>query len=204
MKKILIGLFTIIVMTQLQANAFDWNTLFKFWDTATEAQTTEVQTVKTFADINNQMATIDKSVQDAFINIVSDLSTWREERSIKSELKAKNANLTDIISNYTTMLANNKEAYTKEAKKLSAKEKTALVNNLAILSEDAQKYLLLATDGVKTAANTLKTTQKLSEAATTISNINKTANELKTRATTVVNMANQIKTIATAAGISVK
>ena len=206
MKKILVSLFVIVGMTSLQANAFswDWASVLKFWDRATEAQTAEVQTTKTLADIQNQMTTIDKSVQDAFVDIVSELSSWKETRDIKSELKKNNTNFMNTISNYTTKIANDRDNFIKKINKLSAKEKTALINDIAVLSESTQQYLLLATDGVKTATNTLKTTQKLSEFATTVSNINNTANQLKNRAATVINLANQAKTIAQAAGLTVQ
>ena len=75
MKKIVLSLFVIAAMTSLQANAFDYMSALKFWDRATDAQTAEAQTTKTLAEIETQMATIDKSVQEAFIDIVS------EERS---------------------------------------------------------------------------------------------------------------------------
>ena len=88
--------------------------------------------------------------------------------------------------------------------KMSEKEKTNLVNNIASLSQFAQQYLLLATDGVKTASNSLKATQKLSEFATTVNNINSIAGQLKNRATTVYNLVNQARVIAQAAGLTVQ
>jgi len=204
MKKIVLSLFVIAAMTSLQANAFDVASTLKFWDRATEAQTAQEQTTKTLADIQTQMTTIDKSVQDAFISIASELSTRREVKSIKSDLKANSENLATVISTYTAKMANDKDNFTKKISKLSTKEKTALVNNLATLSEDAQQYLLLATDGIRTASTALKNTQKLSEFATTVTNINNVAGQLKRRATTVINLANQAKSIAQAAGVTVQ
>ena len=47
MKKIVLSLFVIVAMTSLQANAFDLMSVLKFWDRATEAQTSaEAQTAK--------------------------------------------------------------------------------------------------------------------------------------------------------------
>ena len=204
MKKIVLSLLVIAAMTSLQANAFDVVSALKFWDRATEAQTAEAQTTKTLEEIETQMATIDKSVQEAFIGIISDLSTRKEVKSIKSDLKSNSANLTNIISTYTAKIANSKEDFVKKVNSLSEKEKTALANNLAVLSEGAQQYLLLATDGVKTASNALKTSQRLSDFATTVTNINNVAGQLKNRATTVINLANQMKTIAQTAGVTVQ
>ena len=205
MKKIVLCLFVIIAMTSLQANAFDLMSALKFWDRATEAQTTaEAQTTKTLTDIQNQMTTIDKSVQDAFIDIVSELSNRKETKEIKNQLKSNSDNLAVVISNYANTIANNKDKFVKSVNDLSNKEKAALVNDLATLSEGAQQYLLLATEGVKSASNALKTTQKLSEFATTVNNINTVANQLKSRATTVLNLANQAKAIAQAAGVTVQ
>ena len=205
MKKIVLSLFVIAAMTSLQANAFDYMSALKFWDRATEAQTSaEAQTAKTLTEIQNEMATIDKSVQEAFIDIVSDLSSRKEVKSIKSDLKTNSDNFANVISTYTAKLANDKENFAKTISKMSEKEKTNLVNNLAILSEDAQQYLLLATNGVKTASNALKASQKLSEFATTVNNINSVAGQLKNRATTVINLANQMKAIAQTAGVTVQ
>ena len=206
MKKILISLLVIIGIATVQSEAFawDWMSALKFWDRATEAQAAEAQKAKTLTDIQNQMTTIDKTVQDAFIDIVSELSTRKEAKNIKSELKTNSANFTNIISNYTTKIASNKDNFVKEVNNLSTKEKTALANNIATLAESTQQYLLLATDGVKTATNTLKATQKLSEFATTVTNINNTANQLKNRAATVINFVNQAKAIAQTAGVAVQ
>ena len=204
MKKIVLSLFVIVAMTSLQANAFDFMSALKFWENTAEKQAEQVQTAQTLTDIQTQMATIDKSVQDAFIDIVSDLSTRKETKNIKNQLKSGSDNLTTVISNYVNTLANNKEAMTKTISKLSNKEKTALVNNLATLTEDAQKYILLATDGAKAASNSLKTSQKLSDFATTVNNINKVGSQLKNRAASVLNLANQAKTLAQAAGLTVQ
>ena len=202
MRKIVLSLFVIIAMTTVQANAFDLMSALKFWDRATEQQTAEAQTAKTLAEVENQMAVIDKSVQDAFLNIVSELSARKEEKTIKSNLKVQT--ITDVINSYTNTIANNKNNFTDTIKNMSAKEKTTLVNNVAALSESGQQYLLLATDGIKAATNALKASQKLSEFATTVNNVNNVANQLKSRATTVINLANQIKTIATSAGVAVQ
>ena len=202
MKKIVLSLFVIIAMTTVQANAFDLISALKFWDRATSEQSAEVQTAKTLADIENQMTTIDKSVQEAFLDVVSQLSTRKEEKTIKSNLKVQT--ITDVITGYTNTLANNKNNFVNTVKSMSTKEKTNLVNSLATLSENGQQYLLLATDGIKAATNALKSTQKLSEFATTVNNVNNVANQLKNRAATVINLSNQIKAIASSAGVSVQ
>ena len=202
MKKIVLSLFVVIAMTSLQANAFDLMSALKFWDRATSEQSAEVQTAKTLADIENQMTTIDKSVQEAFLDVVSQLSTRKEEKTIKSNLKVQT--ITDVITGYTNTLANNKNNFVNTVKSMSTKEKTNLVNSLATLSENGQQYLLLATDGIKAATNALKSTQKLSEFATTVNNVNNVANQLKNRAATVINLSNQIKAIASSAGVSVQ
>lgn len=202
MKKVVLSLFVIIAMTTVQANAFDLMSALKFWDRASAQQTAEAQTAKTLADVEKQMTTIDKSVQDAFLNIVSELSTRKEEKTIKSNLKVQT--ITDVINAYTNTLANNKNNFVNTVKKLSTKEKTTLANNIAALSEGGQQYLLLATDGIKAATNELKSSQKLSEFATAVNNVNNVANQLKSRATTVINLANQMKTIAANGGVAVQ
>lgn len=201
MKKILIGL-AVIGITTLQVNAFEWSSLLNFIGKASETQTSQLQTT-TLNDLERQMTTIDSSVQTAFVDIVSELSGWKETRSVKSQLKSNEIALADVISNYAnTYIANNKQKIVNKIQKMSAKEKTALVNDIKTLAEGGQNYLLLAANGAKTASTALKSAQTVSEVTTTITNINKTASELKQRATTVTTFINQIKSMATAAGVS--
>lgn len=202
MKKIFICMVVLVGFSALQVNAFDWNSALNFITRASEAQTTET-VPSTLTDLEKQMSAIDNSVQTAFVNIVSELSGWKETRSVKSQLKSNNAILTEIISDYTnTYLANNKQNIINTIKKMSAKEKTALINNLSTLTESGQKYLLLATNGAKTATNTLKAAKNVSEVANTVASINKTAVELRSRASAVYSFAKQIKTVADSAGVS--
>lgn len=203
MKKIILCMGVLLAMTSLQANAFDFTSALNFLNKASEAQTNTTETVKTLSDVETQMAAIDKSVQETFLNIVSELSTRKETKNIKKELKENSDALNQVLANYAANLAANKEKVTKTISKMSSKEKTALLEELKALSEYSQKYLLLATDSVKAATTAVKSAQKFNEVATTLANVNKVATELKSRATTVVNFANQLKTIATTAGLTV-
>ncbi len=201
MKKILLSL-VIIGVTSMQANAFDWNSVLNFIGRASEVPATQTATLN---DLEKQMKTIDNSVQNAFIDIVSELSGWKETWSVKSQLKSGEDVLANVISNYaSTYIANNKQNVINKIKKMSAKEKAKLVSNIMTLTNSGQNYLLLAANGAKTASNALKTAQTVSEVTTTIANVNRTAAEIKQRATTVMTLANQIKTVATAAGVSVQ
>ena len=206
MKKIL-SVLAVIVLTSLQANAFDFSSMLSIFNKASEEQATQAvqtQTAKTLADVQTQMSNLDASVQQVFLNIVSELSNRKEVKEVKKQVKSNSTALNDIISNYANTLAQNKDEVVKKISKLSSKEKTNLVNNIATLSGYAQQYVLLATDGVKTATNTIKSAQKISEVTTTLTNLNKVATDLKSRAKTVVNFTSQIKNIAQAAGLSVQ
>ena len=203
MKKIILSLFVIVAMTSLQANAFDFSSALNFLNRASEAQAQATESVKTLSDVQAQMSSIDSSVQEAFLDIVSELSTRKETKNVKNQLKSNSEALNQVIANYASTLAANKENLTKKISKLSSKEKTNLVNNLATLTKAGQDYLLLATDGAKAATTAVKSAQKFNEVATTIANVNKVAADLKSRATTVINFANQMKSLATTAGVSV-
>ena len=63
MKKICMVIAVIIALAPLQANAFDWMSAVKFWERASESQAAQAQTTKSLAEIETQMAAIDKSVQ---------------------------------------------------------------------------------------------------------------------------------------------
>ena len=204
MKKLIIGMIIMAFTSAMSVEAFDWASALNFIGRVSESNTAESQPV-TLNELEKRMANIDNSVQNAFIDVVSDLSGWWQTWNIKSQLKkAGNDALVNTMSDYTnSYLANNRQAIVNKIKKMSAKERTSLINDLAKLKESEQNYLLLATNGVKSATNALATAQNLSEAATTITNINRMAASLKNRATTVMTFANQIKTIATVAGMSV-
>ena len=203
MKKILTVVAIVSCMTIMEANAFDWSSVVNFLSKASEPQT-EQTALATISDVEKQMAAIDNSAQTAFVDIVSKLSSWRETRNIKSQLKSSSTNISDVMSNYINEYFNsNKETITNKIKKMSAKDKTALVNNINTLVESGQKYMTLAANGAKTAANAFKTAQTINEAATTAANVNRVAAELRKRATTAINFANNVKSLAKTAGVSV-
>lgn len=204
MKKIIIASILCFTMTTISANAFSWDSALNFINKASTIREAQTQEVKTLADIEKEMAAVDSSVQESFLNIVSKLSSWRESRNIKSQIKKGQKPLNEIITNYVSNLNTNKANITKKMSKLSSKDKQAMINNISTLAQDGQQYLILATQGVKSASNALRTAQKVSEFTTTLSNVNKIGSELKTKATTVVNLANQLKAIADTAGLAVK
>jgi len=204
MKKIIVGLFIIAFATSLSAEAFDWNSALNFLGRVSENNTTETQPVS-LNELETRMTAIDNTVQTAFIDVVSDLSGWKETWDVKSQLKQSGSeSLVKTITEYTnSYLANNRQTIVNKIKKMSSKEKTALINDLAKLKESEENYLLLATNGVKSATNALSAAQNLTEVTDTITSVNRIAASLKNRATTVMTFANQIKTIANAAGVSV-
>lgn len=203
MKKLFISLVVVTAFGVSQADAFDWNAALNFLGRAQETQTTQLQTA-TISDVEAKMAAIDNSVQTAFVDIVSELSGWRETRTVKSQIKSNQDLFASVITEYTnTYLENNKQNVINTIKKMSSKEKAALLNNLNTLTECGQNYLLLATNGAKTATNAFRTAQTVSEVTTTITNVNRAAAELRSRATTVMTLAKQIKAIASTAGVSV-
>lgn len=204
MKKVLACILVLSGLSVARAEAFDWGALFSLFSSSAGQQTTVVQTSQ-FSDLEQQMSAIDLSVQTAFVDIVSKLSGWWDTRSIKSQIKKQDKALADIITSYTNeYLVNKSDAVAKKIKNMSEKEKSALVKDITTLTDNGQKYLLLATNTAKTAASTLKTAQNIADVSNTVANINKMAVDLRSRATTVYNMAKQLKAIANAAGVTVK
>ena len=202
MKKILACILVLAGLSVSRAEAFDWGALFNVFAGTTEQQTT-VTAANQFSDLEAQMSAIDSTVQTTFVDIVSKLSGWWDTRSIKSQLKKQNA--IDVISSYTNeYLSKNQEAIAKKLKNMSEKEKTALIQDITALTDNGQKYLLLATNAAKTATTTLKSAQNIAEVSNTVANINKMAVDLRSRATTVYNMAKQLKSIAGTVGMNIK
>ena len=168
MKKFILTVAVIAAMTSLQANAFDFTSALNFLNRASSAEQTAVDTVKTLSDVETKMTNIDADVQTAFLNIVSELSTRKEIKNVKNQLKDDSTALNTVIANYASTLAANKENLTKTINKLSSKEKTTLVNNISALTKAGQDYLLLATDGVRAATTEVKTAQKFNEVTTAL------------------------------------
>lgn len=203
MKRFLIGAI-IIFAASMPANAFSWDSALNFWNKVSESQAAQTQQINTLNDVEVQMEKLDKNVQSTFLDIVTLLSSKKEAKEIKSKLQDDNSELESMIVNYTKNLTSNKDSLEKTVKKLSSKNKTALVNDITLLAEESQNYLVLATNGIKAASNAMHAAQRVNEMATTLTNINRLAYELRTKASTVVTLANQLKTVASAAGLAVK
>lgn len=220
MKRFLLTCVALTLITT-EANAYDWtNILNVFTNTTQEADTqTTVQNdvLNSLTNIQNQANTIDSTVQENFLSIVSLLSSKKEATSIKSQLKSINSNtktteseksalINQVLSTYASGFVNNSDSVN-SIKKLSTSDKIELVKQLASLEQSGQKYASLAKQAITTsAANVLKSSSSASNAsaddiASIISQTNQTATLIKERATNTLNFVNQIRTVAKLAGI---
>lgn len=217
MKKTLILGFIIFNITLLNANAIEWgnvyNILTRTQTIQTPAKTTNTAyAIQALTDFQNKATSIDSTFQNSFLSIVSKLSPPQEANTIKSNFASilnnknktteqKNILISQLISNYTNNLSQNKTSYAEIVKNLSYADKISLANDLATITQSGQQYTILAKQGLTTATNLLKTSSKdAPDLITTIQCLNQTATTIKNRAVTVSNFVSKVKTISKYAG----
>lgn len=234
MKKYILTVIMILVTVQA-ANAFNWGTLLRnsaqpatttktttysnilnslFSNSRTQVKqtTTSADVITALANFQNQAQSIDNSVQNSFLSVVSQLSTQQEANTLKSRMAtilANNANtqiqkeelIDELISNYTQNLTANKTDIASIIKNMSASDKAQLANNLANLAQNSQQYITLAKKGTTTASTLLKASQNAQDIISTINTIRQTATTIKSRATTISNFVSKVRTISKYAGL---
>lgn len=209
MKKILAIALFVIMLTPLRANAFDWGSFFRWFffggETVQALTTDEINT--TVKDINEQVKTLDNSVQTDFLAVVPYLTTQKDATNFESEFKKINASnakdsdeqILKIISDYTTTIKSNKVGVLLILKTSSDIDKTALASKVKLLSENAQKYNELYKKGYNLTSKVTTTDDK--EQTSAIENLNKTTESVKNKAEVIYAFASQVKTLASLAGI---
>ena len=219
MKKYILTVIAILVTMQA-ASAINWNRALSPLITGTyKTQATQPKTTVSSADVitelakfQNQAQSIDNSVQNSFLSIVSQLSTKQEASTIQSKVMSILANssktqqqksdmIDELIANYTQNLASNKSDVVTIIKNMSTSDKTTLANNLAALVQNSQQYAALAKQGTTTAATLMKASQDAKDIISTVNTIRQTAVTVKNRATTVANFVNKVRTISKYAGL---
>ena len=234
-KNLLIGLAVIISMP-IAANAFyldasDLNPILNIGQNeiknkqtvtiptidVSKVQTQAAQTVTSsalsgLAELNNKMASTDKSVQNSFIDLVSILSSQQESQRIQSKMSsilssgnteaAKSTAISELITGYSSYLVSNKGSLATTIMSMNAKDKSSLVKTISSLASSQVDYMNLAGEYTKAASNVAKTTQNLTEIANNLKTIQETANTLKTNAQAVQTLITQVSNVAKAGGLT--
>lgn len=206
----------LIMLSQTSVNAFEWglvNTILSrqaAQATSTSALTA-IDIVNTFADIENQAETIDSSVQNSFLTLVSTLSSQEEAQAINSQIASILANtsaneidkrnlISQIMTSYAASLKNNTSDTASIIRNLSVDDRAALTQVVTSLAQDGQSYLQLGKQGVAAATNAVKVAKKAGDFITVLNDVNRTVANIKNRAQTVIYMTNLVKTISKSAG----
>jgi len=216
----------IIFATTLQANAFDDVGSFVRWifsipepKPAIEKSSPEAFKIATeeatdkLIDINTKTAIPDVTSNEAFLSIVSILSPSDYAQQIKSKLTLvqydptlndteKSIAISDIISDYQSVIGDNKEAYINKLKNLSTANKKVLTEKLAILSKNGTEYIKLGRISAGTGNKYLSETLAGDNRTPTVDEINSITGKLTQRAQALTYLTRELKNLARQANIS--
>lgn len=219
MKKLIGILVLIIALGQTSVYAFNWSSLLtgvsQSRPAAKTTTTTSAEVLRTLANFQSQAQSIDDSVQNSFLSVVSQISTPQESTILNSKVASilanttqtqeqKNVLISQLISNYTMNMNNNKTDIADIIENMSATEKKELANSVANLAQNSRQYAALAKQGVSTASTLMKASQNANDVLTTINTMRQTAANIKNRATTVANFVNKVRAISKYAGFFIQ
>ncbi len=162
----------------------------------------------------NDLALIsaDTDFQATFINLVSLLSKQEQTVAIRSQIAdimmnsklsetKKCAALNDLMAAYAIALENNKSSAINVITNLSAAEQKNLVNTLNTMSQDADRYIEVATKYAKYGTTLAQNASDTTILANNISDIRKTAVTLSNSAKNIKVVATQVAAYARIAGL---
>ena len=217
MKKIIICA-SILAITPLSANAVDWGNIFGIMvnnavQTQASKTTATADVSKTLNDLESQAKAIDKSVQDSFLAIASKLSAEKDLEALENKLDSIVANnkttdsekaelIAQVFNDYTKELKNNKQSVVSIIENMTESERADLAKYITAIAQDGQNYPNVAKQSISTASTAMKYASKAEEAVKIYKDIKSTATELTNSAKTIINVANQLKSIAKTAGLT--
>jgi hypothetical protein len=216
MKKIVSVMVFVLILGQTGASAFDWGSVLTVLsqnrtNTVSQNPNTSADVLKALASFQSQAQSVDNSVQNSFLSVVSQLSSPQEATILDSKISSilsnstqnqeqKSVLINQLISNYTATLSGNKLDVAEVIGDMSNSERAELANNLAELAQNSKQYAELAKQGISTAKTMMKVSQNANDVLTTINTMRQTAANIKNRATTVANFVNRVRSISKYAG----
>lgn len=215
MKKI-IGLLLIFALGQTCVYAFNWASLLtpvspRSYTATSQTATTSADVLNALANFQAQTQSVDNSVQNSFLSVVSKISSPQEATILDSKIKSilmnntqtqeqKSVLVNQLISAYTANLSTNKMDVAEIISDMSSSDRVELANSLSELAQNSKQYAALAKQGVSTAQTMMKVSQNANDVLTTINTMRQTAANIKNRATTVANFVNKVRSISKYAG----
>ena len=180
-------------------------------NTVSQNPTTSADVLAALANFQSQAQSVDNSVQNSFLSVVSQLSSPQEATILDSKISSilsnntqnqeqKSVLINQLISNYTATLSGNKLDVAEVIGDMSNSERAELASSLAELAQNSKQYTELAKQGISTAKTMMKISQNANDVLTTINTMRQTAANIKNRATTVANFVNRVRSISKYAG----
>lgn len=216
MKKIVSVMVFVLILGQTGASAFDWGSVLTVLsqnrtNTVSQNPTTSADVLAALANFQSQAQSVDNSVQNSFLSVVSQLSSPQEATILDSKISSilsnntqnqeqKSVLINQLISNYTATLSGNKLDVAEVIGDMSNSERAELASSLAELAQNSKQYTELAKQGISTAKTMMKISQNANDVLTTINTMRQTAANIKNRATTVANFVNRVRSISKYAG----
>ena len=216
MKKIISIMVFVLIFGQTSAGAFDWGSVLTVLsqnrtNTVSQNTTTSADVLAALANFQSQAQSVDNSVQNSFLSVVSQLSSPQEATILDSKISSilsnntqnqeqKSVLINQLISNYTATLSGNKLDVAEVIGDMSNSERAELASSLAELAQNSKQYTELAKQGISTAKTMMKISQNANDVLTTINTMRQTAANIKNRATTVANFVNRVRSISKYAG----
>ena len=216
MKKIVSVMVFVLILGQTCAGAFDWGSVLTVLsqnrtNTVSQNTTTSADVLAALANFQSQAQSVDNSVQNSFLSVVSQLSSPQEATILDSKISSilsnntqnqeqKSVLINQLISNYTATLSGNKLDVAEVIGDMSNSERAELASSLAELAQNSKQYTELAKQGISTAKTMMKISQNANDVLTTINTMRQTAANIKNRATTVANFVNRVRSISKYAG----
>ncbi|MBR6301513.1 hypothetical protein IKR55_02120, partial [bacterium] len=120
MKKIVSVMVFVLILGQTGASAFDWGSVLTVLsqnrtNTVSQNPTTSADVLAALANFQSQAQSVDNSVQNSFLSVVSQLSSPQEATILDSKISSilsnntqnqeqKSVLINQLISNYTATL----------------------------------------------------------------------------------------------------
>ena len=217
MKKLTIIFFMLACLSTLKADAFSLRNIFNRANNLSNNAQTQVlagDMAAVLYDMQSKTSSVDKQVQDSLIQIASQLSNSTSQtknlnsrintlitNSYKTNVEQYNA-ISNLMSEYTSALRKDKASIASTINNMTDAQKTALVNNVVNLVKSSDEYINIAKVSAERAGKIMKLSNKASEIVTNLNAINTIASEITSRARTTITLANQLRTVAKAAGVT--
>jgi formate dehydrogenase maturation protein FdhE len=218
MKKIIAIMVLVLALGQTSVYAFNWSSLLSgmpLQNRATAQTTTSADVLKALANFQSQAQSVDNSVQNSFLSVVSKISTPQEATILNSKVASilsnntqtqeqKNVLINQLMANYTANMNNNKTDIIEILENMSTSDRAELTSSLSDLAQNSKQYTQLAKQGVSTAQTLMRASQNANDVITSINTIRQTAANIKNRAATVTSFVNRVRSISKYAGLFIQ